>query len=365
MKLAVVGGGVSGLSACIELEKRFPLASITLFEGASKLGGKVGTIFKDGFLIEEGPDSLNAQKEETSKLVESPIIPRTNFCHLLGHGNIEFSKLKKADIEPSLKKTLREYVSEAYGEKLVPLFAGVYGGDPDRVSSLVLAGRKVQSPWNVPFIGLREGMGSLVQKMRSKIKRTEIVYHKVKNISEDGVVDGISFDGVVSCCPNPPYKWELLDRIPKGSAGIVTLETEKLTEEYGSGVICRENGISGATFSSVKWEGRAPEGKGLARVFFYDLKGDLEENATVFLRDLGVKPIRVLLKRSWENEICIFTKEAIETEWLIADMSELVQFGSIMSTGVPDSVDSGRSAAGRLANVLFGDKYGKRDYTWN
>ena len=365
MKLAVVGGGVCGLSACIELEKRFPKATITLFEGSPKLGGKVGTIYKDGFLIEEGPDSLNAQKEETARLIEDPIIPKTNFCYLLGEGKIEFSKLKKANVEPSFKKTLREYVSEAYGENLVPLFAGVYGGDPDRVSSLVLHGRRVESPWGVPFVGPRMGMGSIVQKLRSEIKKTEIVHQKVSEITENGNVDGILFDGVVSACPNPPYKWDLLDRIPKASAAIVTLETEKLTDKYGSGVICRENGISGATFSSVKWEGRAPEGKGLSRVFFYDLGGNIEEKAKDFLQELGIKSYRILLKRTWENEIRIHTMEAIETMWLILDMSEIVQFGSILSSGIPDAVDSGRCAAGRLANVLFGDKYGKRDYTWN
>lgn len=360
MRFAVIGGGVSGISAAIALEEMFPEASITLFEAGKKLGGKVGTIFRDGFLIEEGPDSLNAQKEETSSLVFDPILPKTHFCTLLGKGKVDFSNLKRANIEPSLEVSLRDYVSEAYGEWVVPLFAGVYGGDPDRVSSLVLSGKRVPSHWGVSFIGLRNGIGELVDNLAAKLKVTEVVFNKVQEITSDGRVDGEDYDGVICAVParKAPYSWDLLNSLPVGSAGIVTYETEEITEDFGSGVICRENGISGATFSSVKWAGRAPQGKGLARVFFYELDRDLEKSGFDFLMSLGVKPIKVLLKRTWENEIPIFSKEHYEIAWKIEQNTGPVQFASINASGIPDCFLSGRYAVLRLAKLFEGVRYG-------
>lgn len=360
MRFAVVGGGVSGLSAAIALEEIFPEASVTLFEAAKKLGGKVGTVFENGFLIEEGPDSLNAQKEETASIVFEPILPKTHFCTLLGKGKVDFSNLKRANVEPSLERSLRDYVSEAYGEWVVPLFAGVYGGDPDRVSSLILSGKRVPSPWGVSFIGLKNGLGVVVDNLAAKLKSTEVVFKEVQEISSDGKVDGESYDGVICAVParKSPYSWDLLNSLPVGSAGIVTYETEEITEDFGSGVICREDGISGATFSSVKWEGRAPTGKGLARVFFYDLNVDLENAGNNFLINLGVKPIRVLLKRVWENEIPIFSKEHYETAWKIEQSAGPVQFASINASGIPDCLSSGRYAVQRLAKLLEGVRYG-------
>jgi len=360
VKLAVVGGGVSGISAAIALEEMFPKASITLFEAGKKLGGKVGTIFKDGFLIEEGPDSINAQKEETTSLAFDPILPKTHFCTLLGKGKVDFSNLKRANIEPSLERSLGDYVSEAYGEWAVPLFAGVYGGDPDRVSSLILSGKRVQSPWGVSFIGLKNGIGEMVDNLATKFKRTEVVFKRIQEITSGGRVDDKSYDGVICAVParKAPYSWDLLNSLPVGSAGIVTYETEEITEDFGSGVICRENGISGATFSSVKWEGRSPKGKGLARVFFYELNGDLEKAGLDFLVSLGVKPIRILLKRAWENEIPIFSKEHYEIAWKIEQNTGPVQFTSINASGIPDCLSSGRYAVERLAKVLEGVRYG-------
>lgn len=360
MRFAVVGGGVCGLSAAIALEEKFPDASITLFEAGKKLGGKVGTVFENGFLIEEGPDSLNAQKEETASLAFEPILPRTHFCTLLGKGKVDFSNLKRANIEPSLERSLRDYVSEAYGEWMVPLFAGVYGGDPDRVSSLILSGKRVPSPWGVSFIGLKNGLGVVVDNLLAKLKRAEFIFKAVKEITSDGIVDGESYDGVICAVParKAPYSWDLLNSLPVGSAGIITYETEEIAEDFGSGVICRENGISGATFSSVKWEGRAPTGKGLARVFFYDLNGDLEKSGSDFLISLGVRPVRVLLERFWENEIPIFSKEHYEIAWKIEQSTGPVQFTSINASGIPDCLSSGRYAVERLARVLQGVRYG-------
>lgn len=52
MKIAVVGGGICGLSTAFFLKRAIPAAQITLFESDSTLGGKLKTTHKYGFAIE-------------------------------------------------------------------------------------------------------------------------------------------------------------------------------------------------------------------------------------------------------------------------------------------------------------------------
>ena len=66
MKVAVVGGGVTGLAAAhrlMELSREYdtPL-DLTLLEASGRLGGIIGTERRDGFVLEEGPDSMITDK---------------------------------------------------------------------------------------------------------------------------------------------------------------------------------------------------------------------------------------------------------------------------------------------------------------
>ena len=60
-RIAIIGGGISGLSAAFYLEqqrrKGAPLEYV-LFEKTSRLGGSLQTEHADGCLIEAGPDSF-------------------------------------------------------------------------------------------------------------------------------------------------------------------------------------------------------------------------------------------------------------------------------------------------------------------
>ena len=58
--VAVVGGGISGLSAAYELHRRE--TPFVLFEKSERLGGVIRTERTDGFTIDAGPDSLVVQK---------------------------------------------------------------------------------------------------------------------------------------------------------------------------------------------------------------------------------------------------------------------------------------------------------------
>jgi protoporphyrinogen/coproporphyrinogen III oxidase len=66
MRLAVIGGGISGLAAAhrsLEISRERGLAlDLTLLEGADRLGGTILTERRDGFLVECGPDSFISEK---------------------------------------------------------------------------------------------------------------------------------------------------------------------------------------------------------------------------------------------------------------------------------------------------------------
>ncbi len=57
-RIAVMGGGISGLAAAYHMRELNPEAEITLFEASGRLGGSLATVRQDGFLIEQGADSF-------------------------------------------------------------------------------------------------------------------------------------------------------------------------------------------------------------------------------------------------------------------------------------------------------------------
>lgn len=61
-RVAVVGGGITGLATAWRLAQLAPDAAITLFERDTRLGGKIITERIDGFTIEGGPDSFLSVK---------------------------------------------------------------------------------------------------------------------------------------------------------------------------------------------------------------------------------------------------------------------------------------------------------------
>ena len=65
-RIAIVGGGISGLAAAWFLEQRLrseaKRADIVLYESSEKLGGKINTIERDGRILELGAESFLSRK---------------------------------------------------------------------------------------------------------------------------------------------------------------------------------------------------------------------------------------------------------------------------------------------------------------
>jgi protoporphyrinogen/coproporphyrinogen III oxidase len=78
-RVAIVGGGIAGLSAAYYLEKARrggePLDWV-LFDKSERLGGVIRTEYREGFVLEAGPDSFLSIKPEAEQL-----------CRELGLGN--------------------------------------------------------------------------------------------------------------------------------------------------------------------------------------------------------------------------------------------------------------------------------------
>jgi protoporphyrinogen/coproporphyrinogen III oxidase len=71
-KIAVIGGGITGLSTAYWLREKcnnhsLPL-ELTLIEGTSRLGGLLKSVSDDGFLMECGPDAFISEKKEALDL---------------------------------------------------------------------------------------------------------------------------------------------------------------------------------------------------------------------------------------------------------------------------------------------------------
>jgi oxygen-dependent protoporphyrinogen oxidase len=57
-RVVVVGGGIWGLTLAYRLEQLDPGAEVTLLERGECLGGVVGTVERDGFRVELGPNGM-------------------------------------------------------------------------------------------------------------------------------------------------------------------------------------------------------------------------------------------------------------------------------------------------------------------
>src|SRR4026209_2130591 len=66
--VVIIGGGISGLAAAHRFnEQQF---RVTLLEASPRLGGTIHTEYRDGFLLERGPDSFISEKPQAIALAK-------------------------------------------------------------------------------------------------------------------------------------------------------------------------------------------------------------------------------------------------------------------------------------------------------
>ena len=69
-RIVIIGGGISGLAAAHRVLELNPAAQVTILEASSRLGGTIQTEYRDGFLIERGPDSFISEKPQAVALAK-------------------------------------------------------------------------------------------------------------------------------------------------------------------------------------------------------------------------------------------------------------------------------------------------------
>lgn len=70
MRIAVIGGGISGLAAAHRISELLPDAQLALYEAGDRLGGVLHTIHRNGFLIERSADSFITKHPWASELCD-------------------------------------------------------------------------------------------------------------------------------------------------------------------------------------------------------------------------------------------------------------------------------------------------------
>lgn len=228
--VAIVGGGIAGLAAAFELQRRG--CSVRLLEAGDRPGGVIRTERFDGWVVDCGPDALLAQKPAGVALCRelgiaerliTTLTPRTAYVlrddrlHPLAEGSFLgfplsfralatsslFSIAGKARMAAEVLMPTREWLEEddesiaafvrrRFGDEAAevlaePLLAGIHAGDADQLSVRALfprlveaerqtgsvlrafrALRMVRSPQGA-FVSLPGGTGELVDALAAAL----------------------------------------------------------------------------------------------------------------------------------------------------------------------------------------------------
>ena len=198
---AIIGGGISGLSAAYYLQKQFPSAAITVFEASSRVGGVLKTEKQHGFLVECSADMfvtkpsaaldlcrelgmdddlLQTQPVEDrafiglgkkifpipaglSMMVPTKPQPILDCEFLSDEGKSRF--LSEHEIAPTVSEddeslrsfAVRRFGIEAYEKIIQPMVSGIYTADPDKLSMHATMQR---------FVDMEREHGSLIRAMQ-------------------------------------------------------------------------------------------------------------------------------------------------------------------------------------------------------
>ena len=304
----------------------------------------------------------------------------------------------------------RRFGREAYDALVEPLMTGIYGGDGEQLSlratfpqlrvlelehgSLLRGLSTTPAPGErPPFVSLRTGMGSLVAALVSRFARTELLLGRAAaRVSrratgfEVELDDGetIAADGVVVATPafvSAELVAELDDdlasahaEIPYASSAVVTLAFSRADvvplDGYGYVVPRIEaTDVLACTWTSQKWDGRAPDGTVLTRIYLgrfgcRDVTLDADEELVALaldelaLMDVTATPMLVRVAR-WTRGMPQYVlghpERLARIDAALTDHPGLAVAGAAYrGVGIPDCIRSGELAAEVVVRALAG-----------
>ena len=228
-KVVIVGGGITGLSAAFYMQKEARekglALDVLLVEASNRLGGKIQTVRRDGFIIERGPDSFLIRKKSIGILakdlgIEDELVKNaTGQAYIFVNGKLHpipegsvmgiptkigpflktelFSlsgKLRAAgDLimprsstpgDQSLGSFFRRRLGGEVVENLIePLLSGVYAGDIDHMSlkSTYPQFYEVEKKHRSLILGMKKSVPKPVPVKDGPPAKKEGVFHTFRN----------------------------------------------------------------------------------------------------------------------------------------------------------------------------------------
>jgi len=250
-RIAVIGGGISGLAAAHRLVELDPACKLTLIESRPRLGGALWTIREEGFQVEQGVDNfittlpwgldlcrrlgLEDRLVQTNPKYRQTFVVRAGRLCKLPDGFLMMAptrmwplvvtpilsplgKLRCAleyfipprqdDGDEAMAAFVRRRLGrEAYERLVEPLISAVYAADLEKLSVLATLPR---------FREMERNHGSLVRAMRRQMKEMRA---QRKGATESGARFSMFVtlrEGLSSLV------WALTDRLPEGSVWLET-----------------------------------------------------------------------------------------------------------------------------------------------
>ena len=367
-KIVIVGGGITGLSAALQIQKKSPDTAITLLESSDQVGGVLNTIQRDGYLVERAADmftaklpwarqlcdevgysdliSVNPEHRQAflvrngkllpvphgfsllkpvklSSMMLSPLLSISGKLRLLGE---RFVAARKETSDESLESFARRRLGDEVYERIVqPLIGGIYTADPAKLSmqatlpqfpemerkhgSLIRAAIKDSTESEKlasgarydQFVAPRQGFRHFIDHLAAQLPtgtiRTGAKTVAVrKKMAADGTHadaapwevqlesgEAIATDAVLLATPAPKTValvdhfdeelGSLLGQIPYAGSCVVVMGCRQDQFQHplnGFGFVVpvvEQRKILASSFSSIKFAGRAPEGRVLVRTF--------------------------------------------------------------------------------------------------
>jgi protoporphyrinogen/coproporphyrinogen III oxidase len=166
--VAIIGAGITGLTLAFRLRQRG--VPVTIYEAGDRVGGVIQSVRRDGYLAEFGPNSILETSPRIASLISDlglndrrlysdpgaenrylvryrrPILmspsPLKFFATPLFSWNAKLRLLREPFVPPSppdIEENLADFVVRRLGQEFLdyainPLVAGIYAGDPARLS---------------------------------------------------------------------------------------------------------------------------------------------------------------------------------------------------------------------------------------